>query len=140
MLRGMAGRGGLGAPSELSYVAQQLVSVFSLFGFKIEGRWLTLLGVFGRAGMVGILLAAVAFLPNSQQMLAGLRPALQKVMPSRLGRWLGHMLVSRPFLEPDGSLRLTALTGFIFAGLFLAALAWQTMRTTSLQPFIYFQF
>ena len=114
--------------------------MFGLFGFKIGGRSLIWLNMFGRGGMLGILLAAVAILPNSQQLLAGLQPALQKVAPSQLGRWLGHILVSRPFLEPDGSIRLSALTGFIAAGFFLAVIAFQTLRMTSLQPFIYFQF
>jgi hypothetical protein len=140
MLRGMAGRNGLGAPGELSYLGQQLVSVFGLFGVKVEGRWLTLLSVAGRTGILGVLLAAVALLPNSQQLLAGLRPALQKVVPSQLGRRLGQTLIWRSFLAADGSIQLTAVTGFVFASLFLAAIVWQTLRTTSLQPFIYFQF
>jgi alginate O-acetyltransferase complex protein AlgI len=140
MLRGMAGGNGLGAPGEQSYLSQQLVSVFGLFGVKVEGRWLTFLSVAGRAGILGVLLAAVTLLPNSQQLLAGLRPALQKVVPSQLGRWLGQTIIWRSFLAADGSIQLTAVTGFVFASLFLAAMLWQTLRTTSLQPFIYFQF
>jgi alginate O-acetyltransferase complex protein AlgI len=140
MLRGMAGWGGFGVPNHPSFIGQQLASLFGLFGLKLEGHSLALLNSFGRACMLGILLAAVAILPNSQQLLAGLRPALQKVVPSQFGRWLGHTIVWRPLLTVDGSIQLNLLTGLLFASLFLAAIIWQTLRTTSLQPFIYFQF
>jgi alginate O-acetyltransferase complex protein AlgI len=140
MLWGMVGGSGFDLPTQLPYFAEQIAAFFGMFGVRIEGRWLTLLGVSWRAGILGGLLAAVMLLPNSQQMLAGLRPALQKVTPSHFGRWLGHMVVWRPFLAADGSLQLTALTGFVFASLFLAAIMLQALRTTSLHPFIYFQF
>lgn len=140
MLRGMAGLGGFGLPTDMSYFAQRVVGLFSLFGVTLEGRWLVALGALGRGGALALLLAAVFLLPNSQQLLAGLRPALQKVDPSSLGRRLRNMLVGRPVFSPDGSLQLNAVTGFAFAAMFLAAMLWQSMRTTSLQPFIYFQF
>jgi alginate O-acetyltransferase complex protein AlgI len=137
MLRGMAGWGGVGLENKLSYWGQELEF---LFGVKIEGHSLALLNFFERTTKLGLLLAAVAILPNSQQFLASLRPALQKVGPTQVGRWLGHIAAWRPILTADGSIRLTALTGFVFAGLFVTAIIWQTLRATSLQPFIYFQF
>jgi alginate O-acetyltransferase complex protein AlgI len=140
MLRGMAGRGGFGLPAEISSLPEQIAAQFNLFGLKVEGPWVIWLSALGRPAMLGVLVAGVVFLPNSQQFLAGLRPALQKVVPSQFARWLGQTIIWRPFLAVDGSIQLTMLTGFVFASLFLAAIIWQTLRTTSLQPFIYFQF
>jgi alginate O-acetyltransferase complex protein AlgI len=140
MLQGMAGRGGFDLPTELSYFAQQVVALLGWLGVQVQGRWLMPLDALGRYVLFGGSLAAVLLLPNSQQLLAGLKPALQKVAPSQLGRWLGHMVVGRPILTTEGTIRLTAVAGFTFSGLFLAALLCQTLRTTSLQPFIYFQF
>jgi alginate O-acetyltransferase complex protein AlgI len=140
MLRGMAGWGGLGLQTKLSYFGQELEFLFGVAGVKVEERSLVLLNSFEHVGRLVILLAAVATLPNSQQLLASLRPALQKIVPTQFGRWLGHIAVWRPILAADGSIRLTALTGFLFAALLLAAITWQTLRATSLQPFIYFQF
>jgi hypothetical protein len=136
----MCGLGGFGTPTGPSYFAQQVVAFFHLFSINLAGPWLNPLGVLGRAGALALLLAAIAFLPNSQQLVAGLRPALQKVTPSQFGRWLGQMFIWRLILGSDGSIRLSALTGFMFAGMLLAAVIWQTLRATSLQPFIYFQF
>jgi alginate O-acetyltransferase complex protein AlgI len=140
MLRGMCGLGGFSVPTETSYFAQQVIAFFHLFGVNLEGRWLTRLSVLGTAGSLALLLVVVSLLPNSQQLLVSLRPALQKVGPSQLGRRLGQMVIWRSLLVADGSVQLTGLTGVIFAGLLLGAVMWQALRAASLQPFIYFQF
>jgi D-alanyl-lipoteichoic acid acyltransferase DltB (MBOAT superfamily) len=117
LLRGMGGLGGLGLPTKI-------------FAFVTPGP----------AGALALLLVGVFLLPNSQQLLAGLHPALQAVNPAALGRLLRDLVVGRPIFAQDGSISLNATTGLAFAAMFMAAMLLQLLRTASVQPFIYFQF
>jgi alginate O-acetyltransferase complex protein AlgI len=140
MLRGMGGLGGLGLPSGIPDVVERVVAFFNLFGITIDGQSLANAGALGRAGALALLLAGVFLLPNSQELLAGLRPSLQEVDPAAFGRRLRDFVIGRPIFTPDGSIRLSAATGLAFAVMFMAAMLLQSFRTTSVQPFIYFQF
>ena len=140
VLRGLVQVRDLSVPADTSIFAQQVVAFFDLIGTPLTGRWLAAPAAVWRPAALAIILAAVFLLPNSQQLLAGLRPALQRVDPSALGRKLGTLVFGRIAFTPDGSLRLSTATGLFFAALMLAALVSQALMNASLKPFIYFQF
>jgi D-alanyl-lipoteichoic acid acyltransferase DltB (MBOAT superfamily) len=110
ILRGMAGLGPWGEPTHVRHFA-------------------CLLG----------LLAFVFLLPNSQQLLAGIRPAIQNIEPQSFGL-LQRLGAMSGMATPKGTIVLNSLTGLAFALLFLVALVHQMGITSSLKPFIYFQF
>ncbi len=140
MLKGLTHFNHLGLPTQTSHFTQGATALFSTFGVSIQGRWLVALNVLGRAGVLAILVGGVFLLPNSQQLLTSFRPSLQKVSPSKLGERLRTFMIGRAIFAPDGSIWLNGLTGCAFAALFLATMLSQALETTSLQPFIYFQF
>ncbi len=88
--------------------------------------------------MLGILWAGLWTLPNSQEIFAAFTPAQQPAPGRPLFRSL--LLVRWGFVTKDGQLALTATLGLIVAGTLLGAMVLQTFKTTTLQPFIYFQF
>jgi alginate O-acetyltransferase complex protein AlgI len=110
VLRGMAGLGTWGEPTHLRHLACL-------------------------AGLMGF----VFLLPNSQQLLAGIRPAIETVKPQALGI-LRPLATLFRLATPNGAVILNALTGLAFALVFLAAILQQMGRSATLQPFIYFQF
>jgi D-alanyl-lipoteichoic acid acyltransferase DltB (MBOAT superfamily) len=91
---------------------------------------------------LGILLGLMGFvflLPNSQQLLADMRPALGAVQPQAMA--LVHRVRGATrIVHADGTIAINALTGLCFAGALLAALVYQVRYADDLKPFIYFQF
>jgi hypothetical protein len=98
-----------------------------------EPQPLRLLALFCAMGFVFLL-------PNSQQLLASLRPALQAVEPPALA-FLGRIGgLARFVIEPRGTMVLNPVTGCAFALALLGAMLWQARTAAPLQPFVYFQF
>jgi D-alanyl-lipoteichoic acid acyltransferase DltB (MBOAT superfamily) len=92
-----------------------------------------------RLALLAGLVAFVFFLPNSQQLLAGVRPALQSVEPAAVGL-LQRLGARARVLAPDGTLVLNSLTGLAVAAALLSALFLQELSAAAVKPFIYFQF
>jgi alginate O-acetyltransferase complex protein AlgI len=88
--------------------------------------------------VLAILVAAVWTLPNSQQILAGYQPAKQPIETRPIVR--APLVVRWGLIGKDGQFALTASTGFIAAGALFGAMMFQAIRSTTLHPFIYFQF
>ena len=82
----------------------------------------------------------VFLLPNSQQLLASLRPALQAVEPQALAFLDRIGGIARFVIEPRGTMVLNPFTGCAFALALLGAMLWQARTAAPLQPFVYFQF
>jgi D-alanyl-lipoteichoic acid acyltransferase DltB (MBOAT superfamily) len=140
MLKGMAGLNGFSLPisykGHLGVLAPVLERSGVVFDTTMIGPWYGLNRGFFLLGLIFV----VWFFPNSQQLLARFQPALAAIEPARLWRaargvagWLG-------LVGPDGTLALNARTGVLVAALVFGSLIYQTIRTTTLQPFIYFQF
>ena len=110
ILRSMAGLGPWGEPMHLRHLAY----LFALTG-------------------------CVFLLPNSQQLVASIRPAIETVQPQALALLQRVGTVTR-LVESDGTIALNSLTGIAFALAVLAAMAYQARVTEGLKPFIYFQF
>jgi D-alanyl-lipoteichoic acid acyltransferase DltB (MBOAT superfamily) len=110
ILKSMAGLGPFGEPQPL-----RLVALFCAMGF-------------------------VFLLPNSQQLLASLRPALQAVEPQAIAVLDRIGILARLVIEPRGTMVLNSVTGLAFALALLGAMLWQARSTAPLQPFVYFQF
>jgi alginate O-acetyltransferase complex protein AlgI len=87
-----------------------------------------------------ILLVMVWLLPNSQELLSRFRPTISIVAAGRLPAPLLHLGMRAGLLSDDGSLALGALAGVAVGFVMFGALLYQTLRSTVLLPFIYFQF
>jgi alginate O-acetyltransferase complex protein AlgI len=87
-----------------------------------------------------ILLVMVWMLPNSQELLARFRPTLSVVVAGGLPTPLRRIGTRAGLLSTDGSLALGALAGVVVGFTMFGALLYQTLQTTVLLPFIYFQF
>jgi hypothetical protein len=140
MLQGMIGGAGLGSPAPPSDMTQWIVVLVAQVGLAIDPHSATLMLFTGRTAALTALLLAIFVLPNSQQLLAMARPALEKVEPQAIARWLQNAGQRLGVVHSDGSIALNAATGLAFASALLLAMAYQAMRSTSLRPFIYFQF
>jgi hypothetical protein len=88
--------------------------------------------------LLAILLAAVWTLPNSQEMVGAFRsvrspaedvPSARAPFFTRLG-----------LIGKGGLLTLSASSGFIVGAALVGAMIFQSVRSTTLQQFIYFQF
>jgi len=88
--------------------------------------------------ILAILVMAVWTLPNSQELLARYRPAKQPIAASPLVR--APPLVRRNLVARESQIALTAVSGVITASALFGAMVFQTISTTTLHPFIYFQF
>ena len=141
ILKGMVGVNGVILPStyasHLGGLAPLLQELGIRFDAQMAASWLGARQTFWLA----LLLAAVFLLPNSQELLANFRPALQT--PPTPARFLIGPL-RRPaaaigLVLPDGTFALTSMTGLLVAGAMFGALVQQAARAT-LQQFIYFQF
>jgi alginate O-acetyltransferase complex protein AlgI len=126
LLKGMAGHYGIAASS--SPILKNLS-----FPFLAAGDYPSALAI------LVILVIAVWTLPNSQEILTAAfqpaRPAIEGGRPFRL-----PFLVRWGLVDADGGLALGASSGFVVAGALLGAMIFQALRSTTLQPFIYFQF
>jgi hypothetical protein len=88
--------------------------------------------------VLAILVVGVWILPNSQQILAGYRPADQLIeIPPFVH---APLLVRMGLIDKRGQIALTVLSGFLVGGALLGAMIFQTIASTTLHPFIYFQF
>ena len=112
MVNGMIGMNGITAPQQtLSHLAELL-----------------------------ILLVMVWMLPNSQELLVRFRPTLSAVATGRLPAPLRLIGTRAGLLSSDGSLALGALAGVTVGFVMFGTLLYQTLQSTTLLPFIYFQF
>jgi alginate O-acetyltransferase complex protein AlgI len=140
ILKGMAGLNGIALPNTYSTHLGPLAPVLQYAGVKFDDALVPYWrGVLQSIELVGLLLV-VWFLPNSQELLARLRPALSGLEPACLNERLRHAGGALGLVGPDGSFALTRVTGTLVGTALLASIMYQTMRTTTLQPFIYFQF
>ena len=96
----------------------------------VDARWV----------IIAALLALVWFLPNSQQLLGEWRPVIDEIHPAKLPAMLRSAASRLGFASSAGTLALTRSTGAIAGTLLFGLLVYQAMRSTTLQPFIYFQF
>ena len=96
----------------------------------VDVRWAT----------IAALLAFVWLLPNSQALLGAWRPAIGERNPARLPAWLRTVSSRLGLATSEGMFALTRSTGAVTAVILLGVLAYQALRSTALQPFIYFQF
>jgi hypothetical protein len=88
--------------------------------------------------ILAILLTAVWTLPNSQEILAGFRPAKQPIEPRPLV--CAPLLIRWGLIGKDGQVALTASSGVLVASALFGAMIFQAVGSTTLHPFIYFQF
>ena len=88
---------------------------------------------------IGLLLV-VWFMPNAQELLAGLKPSLSPQQSARLNGGLRRAGRAMALVGQDGSFVLSPATGIVVGTALLLCMVYQTMRATALQPFIYFQF
>jgi D-alanyl-lipoteichoic acid acyltransferase DltB (MBOAT superfamily) len=93
-----------------------------------------------RWAAIAALLAFVWLLPNSQALLGAWRPAIGEGKPARLPTWLRAVSSRLGLATSGGMFALTRSTGAVTAVILLGVLAYQALRSTALQPFIYFQF
>jgi alginate O-acetyltransferase complex protein AlgI len=113
--------------------AGAILKAMSLFGDgtgSMDMRWVT----------IAVLLGFVWLLPNSQELLARWQPVLGDLSPARLPgllRWSGARL---GFTTLEGTSALTGSTGAVAAIFLFGLLVYQALSSTTLQPFIYFQF
>ena len=140
MLQGMIGRAGFGSPAAPTDVALWVVALAKHVGLAVDPQSATLMLLTGRTTALAGLLLVVFLLPNSQQLLAMVRPALEKVEPQAIAHWVQGLGRKVGVVQSDGSIALNGATGLAFASALLLAMAYQAMRSTSLRPFIYFQF
>jgi hypothetical protein len=87
-----------------------------------------------------ILLVIVWMLPNSQELLSRFRPTLSLAAAPRLPAPLLHIGARVGLLLSDGSLALGALAGVAVGFVMFGTLLYQSLQSTTLLPFIYFQF
>jgi alginate O-acetyltransferase complex protein AlgI len=140
LLQGMIGRAGFGLPAAPSDVTLLIIALTKRFGLVVDPHSAILLLLIGRATALAGLLLIVFLMPNSQQLLAMTRPALERVEPQAIARWLQGAARKLGVVQTDGRIALNGATGLAFASALLLAMAYQAMRSTSLRPFIYFQF
>jgi D-alanyl-lipoteichoic acid acyltransferase DltB (MBOAT superfamily) len=88
--------------------------------------------------VLAILVAGVLMLPNSQQILAVYRSAKQPIETRPLVH--APLLVRLGLVDKQGQIALTASSGFLVGGALFGAMIFQTIASTALHPFIYFQF
>jgi alginate O-acetyltransferase complex protein AlgI len=142
---GVAGR--IGA-TVLTFVAVTVAWVFfRAEDFATASAMIKAMALFGGAGSLDIHWVAIAglmgfvwFLPNSEELLARWRPVLGDLSPARLPQLLRSSGARLGFTTLDGTFALTRSTGAVTAFVLFGLLLYQTLRTTTLQPFIYFQF
>jgi D-alanyl-lipoteichoic acid acyltransferase DltB (MBOAT superfamily) len=126
LLKGMVGFYGLGiAPSTLETLNAE-IPFWAAGNFKVT------------VAILAVLVAAVWTLPNSQEILAKYRPAKQSIAVQPLVR--ASLLVRWGLIGKEGQIALTAVSGFMLAGALFGAMVFQTIGSTTLHPFIYFQF
>jgi alginate O-acetyltransferase complex protein AlgI len=126
LLKGMIGFYGLTIPPST------LDTLNAKIPFWTTGNFTLALAV------LAILVAAVWILPNSQQILAAYRPAKQPIETWPFGR--DPLFVRMGLVDKQGQIALTAASGFIVGGALLSAMIFQSIRSITLHPFIYFQF
>jgi alginate O-acetyltransferase complex protein AlgI len=140
ILTGMIGRNGITLPGtyqvHLGGLAPMLGYLHVQFDDKMVVRWHGVREV----AWLSVLLIVVWLLPNSQQLLARLRPALPEVRPARLAAALRPVVRFTGLIGSDGSLSLSWLTGTLVGSLLIGVMMYQAISRTSLQQFIYFQF
>jgi alginate O-acetyltransferase complex protein AlgI len=136
MLKGMAGLNGVALPTSYSAYLGRVASLLQHVGVKFDDA----LVPHGRGVLQGIellgLLAVVWLLPNSQELLARFRPALQLIAPARLKAFVGLGAARLGLVGSDGSFALSATTGTVVGTVLLVSLLYQALRGTTLQPFI----
>ena len=143
---GVAGR--LGATT-LTFLAVTIAWVFfRAESFTAAGAMLKAMALFGggtgsmdiRWVAIAGLLGLVWLLPNSQELLARWRPVLGDLNPARLPGLLRSWGVRTGFTTREGTAALTGSTGAATAFVLFGLLVYQALSSTTLQPFIYFQF
>jgi alginate O-acetyltransferase complex protein AlgI len=126
LLKGMIGFYGLAIPHSTLDTLRAKIPFWAAGNFTIAAAVLT------------ILVAAVWMLPDSQQIVDVSRPTEQ---PNET-RPFAHapLLVRMGLLNKRGYVAFTAASGFLIGSALLGAMILQSVRSATLQPFIYFQF
>ena len=116
---------------DFASAAVMLKAMTGAGGFgTVDVRWVT----------IAVLLAFVWLLPNSQELLGAWRPAIGDGKPATLPTWLRGVSLRLGFATSGGMYALTKSTGAVTGVILFGLLAYQALRSTALQPFIYFQF
>jgi len=147
-LKGSLGVAGRIGATILTFVAVTVAWVFfRAENFATASAIIKAMALFGDTGSMDIrwiatagLLGFIWFLPNSQELLARWHPILGDLSPARLPDWLRSSGARLGFTTSGGTFALTRSTGAVTAVVLFGLLLYQTLRTTTLQSFIYFQF
>ena len=126
LLKGMLGFYGLASPPSALATMNAELPFWTAGDFAVA------------VAILAILLTAVWTLPNSQEILAGFRPAKQPIEPRPLVR--APLLIRWGLIGKDGQVALTASSGVLVASALFGAMIFQAVGSTTLHPFIYFQF
>jgi hypothetical protein len=126
LLKGMVGFYGLTIPPPTLDTLKAKIPFWAAGDFTVA------------AIVLGILVVAVSILPNSQQILAAYPSPKQPIETRSLVH--APLLVRLGLLDKQGQIALTASSGFIVGGALFGAMVFQTIASTTLHPFIYFQF
>ncbi len=141
ILEGMVGLNGVLLPSAYANHLGALASLLEGLGIHFDAQMAA--GGLGarQAAWLALLLVGVWELPNSQELLANFRPALEvpPVPAHFFGGPFRRAATVIGLLHSDGTFALTSMTGLLVAAAMLGALLQQSSRAV-LQQFIYFQF
>jgi alginate O-acetyltransferase complex protein AlgI len=114
----------------------------SMFGIHSGGSALVGLNFVTWQGisLFVLLLGWVFLAPNSQQILAFARPAIQPIEQARLPHAIRRMTNILSVTSADGNLSLGTVAGVFVGFILLGVVTYQAFRSTVLHQFIYFQF
>ncbi len=140
VLDGMTAINGVGLPAHYAEYLGSLAQVLRNLGVSFNDAMLVYSYGWPEAVGLLVLLLMVWFTPNSQELLARFRPALTVCEPARCAALFRRVAIRLRLAAPDGSFALTPATGLLVGATLLGGLLYQAIRTTTLHPFIYFQF
>jgi D-alanyl-lipoteichoic acid acyltransferase DltB (MBOAT superfamily) len=140
VLEGMAGLRGFGIPAAFMVYLGDYQSWVATLGIGFDSATGAVIPGVRRAIVLFLLLALVWLAPNSQELVGHFRPALEPMRVAKLPNLLRGLGVGLQLTERDGSLALGPVTGVLVAALLCSVAVYQTMQSTVLQKFIYFQF
>ncbi len=140
MVKGMIGLNGTALPTRYISDLGIFASMLSHLGVRFDDSLAaTTQGMTEEAALVALLVMVWA-LPNSQQLLARVQPALAALDPALLSGRLRRLAAPIGLVTTDGSLALGSMTGWLVGSIMLVTLLYQGIRSTTLHQFIYFQF
>ena len=140
MLDGMIGLNGIALPAAYEAKLGDLAPYLRQMGVGFD---LSLPSAWGAGWMVLVLSALLVIvwaMPNSLQLLAPFRPALSAPEPLRLPVSLRRLAMRLRLVAVNGSFVFNGASGLLIGILLFSSLLFQSVRSTTLHPFIYFQF